>query len=128
MNDFRPHPGAYWQSPWGMDPNWHQNGTQHPPGQRFPGTAPFHAAPLPYTPGQPTQPAPHPNLLANPRFIKGALVGAAAAYLLSNEAVQQNAIKAAVSAWSMLQGGIEEMKERFRDAEAELHAEAHDED
>ena len=60
--------------------------------------------------------------LTNPRFLKGALFGAVAAYALTNETVQQNAIKAAVRAWSMLQGGVEEMKERFRDAEAELHA------
>lgn len=60
--------------------------------------------------------------LTNPRFLKGALFGAVAAYVLSNETVQQNAIKTAVRAWSMVQGGVEEMKERFRDAEAELHA------
>jgi hypothetical protein len=51
----------------------------------------------------------------------GALVGAAAAYLLSNESVQRTAIRSVVSLWSTLQGGVEEMKERFRDAEAELH-------
>lgn len=59
---------------------------------------------------------------ASSRFVKGALIGAVAAYLLTNEKVQQTAIKAAVKSWSMLQGGVEEMKERFRDAEAELHA------
>lgn len=67
---------------------------------------------------RPTAPPP----LANPRFLKGAAVGALAAYLLSNPEVQQAAIKGAVKAWSLLQGGVEEMKERFRDAEAELHA------
>lgn len=60
--------------------------------------------------------------LTNPRFLTGALFGALAAYVLTNETVQQNAIKAAVRTWSMVQGGVEEMKERFRDAEAELHA------
>lgn len=58
----------------------------------------------------------------NPRFIKGALIGALATYILTNEKVQQGAIRGAVKAWSMVQGGVEEMKERFRDAEAELHA------
>lgn len=62
------------------------------------------------------------NLLTRPSFVKGALVGAVVAYLLTNEKVQQNAIKAAVKSWTLLQGGVEEMKERFRDAEAELHA------
>lgn len=56
------------------------------------------------------------------RFIKGALVGAAVAYVLTNEKVQRGAIKGAVKAWSLVQGGVEEMKEKFRDAEAELHA------
>ncbi len=62
------------------------------------------------------------HLLTNPRFIKGALIGAAVAYLLTNEKVQHATIKTAVKAWSLVQGGVEEMKERFRDAEAELHA------
>lgn len=60
--------------------------------------------------------------IRNPRFIKGALIGAAAIYLLSNERAQQGAIKTAVKAWSLVQGGVEEMKERFRDAEAEMHS------
>lgn len=70
-------------------------------------------------------PAPIPTpatTLGNPRFIKGALIGALAAYLLTNENFQQAAIRGGVKAWSLVQGGVEEMKERFRDAEAELHA------
>ena len=67
-------------------------------------------------------PAPMPPPLANTRFLKGAAFGALAAYLLSNPEVQQAAIKGAVKTWSLLQGSVEEMKERFRDAEAELHA------
>lgn len=63
------------------------------------------------------------NSLFNDRFLKGLLVGAAAAYLLTNETVQRTAIKGAVKAWSLLQGGIEELKERFHDAEAEIRAE-----
>ncbi|MCP5277761.1 MAG: hypothetical protein H6935_05280 [Thiobacillus sp.] len=61
---------------------------------------------------------------ANDRFLKGLLIGAAAAYLLTNENVQRTAIKGAVKAWSLLQGGVEEMKERFHDAEAEIRAES----
>lgn len=65
------------------------------------------------------------NLLgfANERFFKGLLVGAAAAYLLTNESVQRTAIRAVVKAWSLVQGGVEELKERFHDAEAEVRAE-----
>jgi hypothetical protein len=61
---------------------------------------------------------------ANDRFLKGLLIGAAAAYLLTNENVQRTAVKGAVKAWSLLQGGVEELKERFHDAEAEIRAEA----
>jgi len=59
---------------------------------------------------------------SNERFLKGLLIGAAAAYLLTNESVQRTMIKGAVKAWSFVQGGIEEVKERFLDAEAELYA------
>lgn len=59
---------------------------------------------------------------SNDRFLKGLLIGAAAAYLLTNESVQRTAIKGAVKAWSLVHGGVEEVKERFHDAEAELHA------
>ena len=92
-------------------------------------TYPYQAPPNPYvTPGAYMNAAPMPaaappsSTLTNPRFIKGALIGAAAAYLLTNENVQQAVIKNAVKTWSLVQGGVEEMKERFRDAEAELHA------
>ena len=70
----------------------------------------------------PVSAPPSGSTLTNPRFIRGALIGAAAAYLLTNENVQQAMIKSAVKTWSLVQGGVEEMKERFRDAEAELHA------
>lgn len=57
------------------------------------------------------------------RFVKGLLVGAAATFLLTNEGVQKGAIRSMVRLWTLMQGGVEEMKERFRDAEAELQAE-----
>lgn len=92
--------------------------TGHPPGYPH-GHSPWGAG-YPPPPVPPAAPAGRGHL-TNPRFLKGALVGALATYLLTNETVQHNAIKAAVRAWSMVQGGVEEMKERFRDAEAELH-------
>ncbi|MBK5932174.1 hypothetical protein CCR82_16950 [Halochromatium salexigens] len=72
-------------------------------------------------------PAPQPFFnLGNDRFLKGLLIGAAAAYLLTNENVQRTAIKGAVKLWGGLQGGVEELKERFHDAEAEIQtAESH---
>jgi hypothetical protein len=122
MNEFHRQPAAYWQMPMGVQPSW----PPYPYGQPFQGAGPVQPLQAQYAAAQPT---PASSLFGNSRFIKGGRVGAAAAYLLSNESVQQNAIKTAVKAWSLLQGGIEEMKERFRDAEAELHAvEAADED
>lgn len=61
----------------------------------------------------------------NDRFVKGLLIGAAATYLITNESVQRTVIKGVVQIWSALQGGIEEVKERFHDAEAELQHAAH---
>ena len=55
-------------------------------------------------------------------LVKGVVLGAGLTYLLTNETVQRNLIGAAVKLWSSLQGGVEEVKERFRDAEADLHS------
>lgn len=86
----------------------------------------------PYMPPSAQQPPTH-NLLdgglssflnfKDERFLKGALVGAAVTFLLTNDSVQKNSIKSLVKIWSLLQGGVEEVKERFRDAEAEISAE-----
>lgn len=56
------------------------------------------------------------------RFLKGALVGAAVTFLLTNDSVQKNAISTIAKVWNLFQGGFEEVKERFRDAEAEIKA------
>ncbi|MCF7992381.1 MAG: hypothetical protein K9M02_18220 [Thiohalocapsa sp.] len=89
-------------------------------GAYYPGTAAMGQQMLPaYPPARTSQSFFN---LGNDRFVKGLLIGAAAAYLLTNEDVQRTAIKGAVKLWSTLQGGIEEAKERFRDAEAELQA------
>jgi hypothetical protein len=72
---------------------------------------------------QPAPRQPQPVMTSgSERFVRGLLIGAAAAYLLTNEDVQRTVIKGAVKVWSTLQGGIEEAKERFRDAEAEIQA------
>jgi hypothetical protein len=64
------------------------------------------------------------NLLGDNELVKGLLVGAGAGFLLTNETVQKNLIRTAVRLWSVAQGGVEEVKERFRDAEAEIKASA----
>ncbi|WP_454915873.1 hypothetical protein [Xanthobacter sediminis] len=57
-------------------------------------------------------------------LIKGLVVGAGAAYLLTNETAQRTILRTAVQVWSFLQGGVEELKERLHDAEAEVAAAA----
>ena len=56
-------------------------------------------------------------------FIKGALIGAVGAYLLTNETAQKAIFKGVAKTTSMFQAGMEEMKERFEDAQAELEVE-----
>lgn len=109
--------GLYQQYPQGMGAT-HTGQTYGPAAAQ--GHYPYYAAGY----------AMHPSFYAqqntsvfNDRFLKGLLIGAAAAYLLTNETVQRTAIKGAVKAWSLLQGGVEELTERFHDAEAEIRAE-----
>lgn len=63
------------------------------------------------------------NSLNSSEFIKGALIGVAAGYLLTNEKAQKAIFKTIAKGTSMLQMGVEEMKERFEDAKAEMEAE-----
>ncbi|CZE47633.1 YtxH domain-containing protein [Campylobacter geochelonis] len=53
-------------------------------------------------------------------FLKGLLIGAAATYLLTNEKAQSAIFKAIAKGSEMFQAGLEEMKERFEDAKAEI--------
>ncbi len=55
-------------------------------------------------------------------FIKGALIGAVATYLLTNESAQKAIFKTVAKGAEVFQSGIEEMKERMEDAKAELEA------
>jgi hypothetical protein len=109
-------PGTYPVTHMAMAP---QTGAAYP----YAATAPIAGVPMQRVPAvvaaQPGQPLFN---FGNDRFMRGLLIGAAAAYLLTNEDVQRTVIKGAVKVWSTLQGGIEEAKERFRDAEAELQA------
>lgn len=86
----------------------------------YPYAAPVYVGTPPAAP--PVQATPPTGTFSNPNFLKGAVIGGLAAYLLTNDNVQQALIRNSVKVWALFQGGIEEMKERFRDAEAELHA------
>ena len=89
----------------------------------------------PYIGSQPTEEAPRDqgildavspdNLFANfntKQFVVGALIGAVGAYLLTNEKAQKNLFQAIAKGTEMFQAGLEEMKERYEDAKAELAA------
>ncbi|MCD4758409.1 MAG: YtxH domain-containing protein [Arcobacteraceae bacterium] len=56
-------------------------------------------------------------------FLKGALIGAVGAYLLTNENAQKTIFKTFAKGADMFGAGIEELKERMEDAKAELEAE-----
>ncbi|MBP1680328.1 MAG: hypothetical protein H6Q35_667 [Proteobacteria bacterium] len=87
----------------------------------------------PYIGGEPANEAKNEGgMMANPehlfgafntkQFVVGALIGAVGAYLLTNEKAQKNLFKTIAKGTEMFQAGIEEMKERFEDAKAELAA------
>lgn len=65
------------------------------------------------------------NLLPNfssANFLQGAVVGAIAAYVLTNENAQQAIFKSIVRMGKLFEAGKEELKERFEDAKAEIEA------
>jgi hypothetical protein len=62
------------------------------------------------------------NGFNNADFIKGALIGAAATYLLTNKNAQQTIMKAFSKGTELFQAGMEELKERYEDARAQMEA------
>jgi hypothetical protein len=58
----------------------------------------------------------------NGDFIKGALIGAAVTYLLTNKGAQDNIMKAFSKGSELFQAGMEELKERYEDAKAQMDA------
>jgi hypothetical protein len=56
-------------------------------------------------------------------YLKGFAIGAGVTLLLTNSAVQKALVRGSVKLWSLVQGGVEEVKEQFRDVKAELSQE-----
>lgn len=56
------------------------------------------------------------------QFLVGALVGAAAVYVLGDENLRGKLIKAGLQLYTGLTGGVEEMKEQMADIRAEMAA------
>jgi len=119
-----PHPGymPMPQQPQMQQPHNPAYAQAQPPAY---GYAPAAGQPYPYA----AQEQAHDNGLSSffnfrdERFIKGAVTGAALTFLLTNESLQKNTLKSVVKFWNMLQGGVEEMKERIQDIDAEIKAE-----
>jgi len=69
----------------------------------------------------------HPTGLAalgsGQQFLTGALIGAAAVYLLGDEAMRAKLMRAGMQLYSGMAGGFEEIKEQMADIQAELAAE-----
>ena len=61
------------------------------------------------------------------QFWKGALLGAAVALLVTNETVQKSVIRGAAKVMGAVQGGVQEIKEKFEDVRAEMHQPSKDE-
>lgn len=57
------------------------------------------------------------------QFLLGAAVGAAAAYVLSDDELRAKLIKSGLQLYTGLMGGLEEVKEQVADIQAEMAAE-----
>lgn len=55
----------------------------------------------------------------NSDFLKGALIGAAATFLLTNKSAQETIFKAFGKGSELFQAGVEELKERYEDIQAQ---------
>ncbi len=60
----------------------------------------------------------------NDKWVKGAIVGAAAALIITNKTVQKTLAKGVLGIWGTLQSGVEEFKEQIRDIQAENNEES----
>ncbi len=59
------------------------------------------------------------------QFLLGALLGAAAAWVLSDEELRGKLVKSAMNMYAGVAGSFEEMKEQMADLKAEVEAERH---
>ncbi len=57
------------------------------------------------------------------QFVLGALIGAAAVYVLGDEEMRNKLLKSAMKLYASVAGGFEEMKEQVSDIRAEVEAE-----
>ena len=58
---------------------------------------------------------------------KGVILGAGITFLLTNDNVQKSVIKGAAKLYGLVQGGVQEIKEKFEDVQAEMRQKAKEE-
>ncbi len=61
---------------------------------------------------------------ANQQFLMGALLGATAAYVLTDEQLRGKLLRAGMKMYAGVMGGLEEMKEQVADIHAEMQGDA----
>ena len=88
---------------------------------------PYGYYPYPYPPQYADQ-SMYPHLkqwfnFREPSYVKGFVVGAGIAVLLTNPAVKKALVTGLVKVWGGLQSGVEELKEQIRDVQAEVEGE-----
>ena len=64
------------------------------------------------------------RLLGNGHFLAGVAIGGLLTLVLTNPNVQRTLFRSVAKAASMINSGVAEAKERFHDAEAEIHQES----
>lgn len=62
------------------------------------------------------------NTILNGDFVKGALIGAALTYILTNKNAQENIFKVFEKGKDFISAGVEELKERIEDAKASANS------
>ena len=67
------------------------------------------------------------RLLGNGHFLTGLAVGGLVTLVLTNPNVQRALFRSVAKAATMINAGVAEAKERFHDAEAEIHQEGEQE-
>ena len=75
-----------------------------------------------FSPLQNTQQNAPKSTFTSGDFIKGALIGALATYLLTNKNAQETIMKTVGKGSELFSAGIEELKERYEDAKAQMQA------
>ncbi|QTA86994.1 Uncharacterized protein dnm_030210 [Desulfonema magnum] len=57
---------------------------------------------------------------SDPCYLKGFFVGAGLTFLLTNSTIQRAIVRGTVNLMSVVQGGVEEVKEQIKDIKSEM--------